>query len=85
MVNKPLIRPYFLGGVALGGVARIPLINGSLQRMGFILISYWVLISFRFPKYEFHWIISPSRTCRIEKKKVIWHHLVFSVDGLLEI
>ena len=26
MVNKPLIRPYFLGGVALGGVARIPLI-----------------------------------------------------------
>ena len=21
MVNKPLIRPYFLGGVALGGVA----------------------------------------------------------------
>ena len=28
MVNKPLIRPYFLGGVALGGVARIPLIKG---------------------------------------------------------
>ena len=26
MVNKPLIRPYFLGGVALRGVARIPLI-----------------------------------------------------------
>ena len=26
MVNKPLIRPYFLGGVALGGVARIPMI-----------------------------------------------------------
>ena len=26
MVNSPLIRPYFLGGVALGGVARIPLI-----------------------------------------------------------
>ena len=25
MVNKPLIRPYFWGGVALGGVARIPL------------------------------------------------------------
>ena len=25
MVNKPLIRPYFLGGVALGGgTARIP-------------------------------------------------------------
>ena len=24
MVNKPLIRPYFVGGVALG-VARIPL------------------------------------------------------------
>ena len=26
MVNKPLIRPYSWGGVALGGVARIPLI-----------------------------------------------------------
>ena len=26
MVNKPLIRPYFLGGVALGGVARISMI-----------------------------------------------------------
>ena len=26
MVNKPLIRPYFLRGVALGGVARIPMI-----------------------------------------------------------
>ena len=26
MVNKPLIRPYFFGGVALGGAARIPLI-----------------------------------------------------------
>ena len=26
MVNKPLIRPYLLGGVALGGAARIPLI-----------------------------------------------------------
>ena len=26
MVNKPLIRPYFLGWVALGGVARILLI-----------------------------------------------------------
>ena len=25
MVNKPLIRPYFLVGVALGGVARIPM------------------------------------------------------------
>ena len=29
MVNKPLIRPYFLAGVALGGgVARIPMIIG---------------------------------------------------------
>ena len=25
MVNKPLIRPYSWGGVALGGVARIPM------------------------------------------------------------
>ena len=30
MVNKPLTRPYFLGGVALGGVARIPLTEGFL-------------------------------------------------------
>ena len=32
MVNKPLVRPYFLGGGALGGgggVARIPLIFNS--------------------------------------------------------
>ena len=29
MVNKPLIRPYFLGGVALGGVARIPITLGG--------------------------------------------------------
>ena len=29
MVNKPLIRPYFLGGVALGGAARIPLRKSS--------------------------------------------------------
>ena len=25
MVNKPLIRPYFLGGGSFGGVARIPM------------------------------------------------------------
>ena len=30
MVNKPLIRPYFLGGVALGGVARIPMIKNKI-------------------------------------------------------
>ena len=30
MVNKPLIRPYFVGGVALAGVARIRLISGSV-------------------------------------------------------
>ena len=30
MVNKPLIRPYFLGGIALGGVARIPMIKGCI-------------------------------------------------------
>ena len=29
MVNKPLIRPYSWGGVALGGVARIPMNNPS--------------------------------------------------------
>ena len=32
MVNKPLIRPYSWGGVALGGVARIPL---SLYELDF--------------------------------------------------
>ena len=32
MVNKPLIRPYVLGGVALGGAARIPLIRGGCSR-----------------------------------------------------
>ena len=35
MVNKPLIRPCFLGGVALGGVARIPMISsGSCLNTG---------------------------------------------------
>ena len=30
MVNKPLIRPYFLGGVVVwGGVERIPMIQGE--------------------------------------------------------
>ena len=43
MVNKPLIRPYFLGGVALGGVARIPMIkanqyfSGAMNGLGSIL------------------------------------------------
>ena len=35
MVNNPLIRPYFLGGVALGGVARIPLISGDFELPAF--------------------------------------------------
>ena len=39
MVNKPLIRPYFLGGVALGGAARIPLTKGL--RDGF-LRTCWI-------------------------------------------
>ena len=30
MVNKPLIRPFFLGEVALGGVARIPMTKSCL-------------------------------------------------------
>ena len=33
MVNKPLIRPYFWGGVALGGAARIPLRISLLSRL----------------------------------------------------
>ena len=34
MVNKPLIRPYFLGVVALGGVARFPMMFGVVSRVG---------------------------------------------------
>ena len=41
MVNKPLIRPYFLGGVALGGVARIPLISAIFHF--FVNIRYMLL------------------------------------------
>ena len=45
MVNKPLIRPYFLGGVALGGAARIPLKKGARNTKNcqvFRLFSYLV-------------------------------------------
>ena len=34
MVKKPLIRPCFLGGVALGEVARIPMIKRLLHMFG---------------------------------------------------
>ena len=34
MVNKPLINPYFLGGVALGGVARIPMTFTKKNQLG---------------------------------------------------
>ena len=56
MVNKPLIRPYFWGGVALGGggVARIPMIFGpcsvrslvtsSKDILTFYLLSYDVCL-----------------------------------------
>ena len=37
MVNKPLIRPYFWGGVALGGAARIPMISTSWLMENFAL------------------------------------------------
>ena len=37
MVNKPLIRPYFLGGVAFGGVARIPLKVSNEKDPGYLL------------------------------------------------
>ena len=35
MVNKSLVRPYFLGGVALGGggVARIPMMTSLVGRV----------------------------------------------------
>ena len=40
MVNKPLIRPYFLGGgVALGGAARIPL---NVDYIYCVFINYTV-------------------------------------------
>ena len=34
MVNKPVIRPYFSGGggVALGGVARIPMVVEDAEK-----------------------------------------------------
>ena len=40
MVNKPLIRPYFLGGVALGGVARIPMIKWGVAPQ--LVTSPWM-------------------------------------------
>ena len=43
MANKPLIRPYFFGGVALGGAARIPLNMDSV----FQFFSFSV---FQFPE-----------------------------------
>ena len=33
MVNSPLIRPYLLGGVALGGPPEIPMAIGGLYCM----------------------------------------------------
>ena len=45
MVNKPLIRPYFLGGVALGGVARIPLISGKSRLVKYYILARYVLLS----------------------------------------
>ena len=42
MVNKPLIRPYLLGGgVALGGVARIPMIFTIPKRSRTFRIARW--------------------------------------------
>ena len=42
MVNSPLIRPYFLGGVALGGVARIPMKSGKSTRSFFVWSCGWL-------------------------------------------
>ena len=49
MVNKPLIRPYFLGAVALGGAARIPL-NDALpvHNNGSCFTTNWS----RNPRYQ---------------------------------
>ena len=51
MVNKPLIRPYFLGGVALGGAARIPMKVVELH--GCTFTFYWVKHSFSLVRTDF--------------------------------
>ena len=38
MVNSPLIRPYFLGGVALGGYPYIPM------TLGMVCTKSWILV-----------------------------------------
>ncbi len=40
MVNSPLIKPYFWGGVALGGVARIPMTIGYCYDLYKVAISW---------------------------------------------
>ena len=61
MVNKPLIRPYFGGGgVALGGVARIPMIIISLiwpppcnsDHQNYYIFSGGFLLTFTFHCYR---------------------------------
>ena len=42
MVNKPLIRPYCWGGVALGGVARIPMNTPGRFVIFFCLSSFLI-------------------------------------------
>ena len=41
MVNSPLIRPYLLGGVALGGGPKIPLINVNPYSLESISPKLW--------------------------------------------
>ena len=46
MVNQPLIRPYFLGGVALGGAARIPLKTWRFGSDDFPDFNFYVIFRF---------------------------------------
>ena len=53
MVNKPLIKPYFLGGVALGGVARIPLMIGVYNLNNSVYVSMFCFLCIGFVASSF--------------------------------
>ena len=59
MVNKPLIRPYFFGGVALGGAARIPLICFG---------KIWFCLAFRYQHDGFFAVSNPIANPRIRSR-----------------
>ena len=47
MVNSPLIRPYSWGGVALGGVARIPMKKLGMLEMFFDPLVFFFMKFFQ--------------------------------------